>query len=51
MSGEKSDRPAGAGAPRAGRPLTAPLSAAKLAIGTVALSLATFMNVRSRISP
>jgi MFS transporter, DHA2 family, multidrug resistance protein len=45
MSGEKTDRPAGAGAPGRAPPPAAPLSGAKLAIGTIALSLATFMNV------
>src|SRR2546430_1176102 len=45
MSAEMADRPVAGGAPAgapAGRP---PLSGSKLAIGTIALSLATFMNV------
>ncbi len=45
MSAENADRPAAGGAPvgvPAGLP---PLTGSKLAIGTIALSLATFMNV------
>ena len=45
MPGENADRPAGGGAPGGAPPAAPPLSGAKLALGTVALSLATFMNV------
>src|SRR5579864_5897954 len=45
MSGENADRPAGGGAPRGGAPPPPPPRRAKLAPRTVALSLATFMNV------
>jgi MFS transporter, DHA2 family, multidrug resistance protein len=45
MSAENADRPAGSGAPGVAPPAVAPLTGAKLALGTVALSLATFMNV------
>jgi MFS transporter, DHA2 family, multidrug resistance protein len=45
MSGENADRPAAGGAPGGARAAPPPLSGATLALGTVALSLATFMNV------
>ena len=45
MSPANADRPAGGGAPRGAPAALPPLTGAKLAIGTVALSLATFMNV------
>jgi MFS transporter, DHA2 family, multidrug resistance protein len=46
MSGEsQADRAAGGGAPQGAPAAAAPLGGAKLAIGSVALSLATFMNV------
>jgi MFS transporter, DHA2 family, multidrug resistance protein len=44
MSGEKAGR-AAAGAPRGAPPALPPLSGPTLAVGTIALSLATFMNV------
>jgi MFS transporter, DHA2 family, multidrug resistance protein len=45
MSGENADRPAAGGAPGGAPAAPPPLSGATLALGTVALSLATFMNV------
>ena len=45
MSPANADRPASGGAPQGVPAALPPLSGAKLAIGTVALSLATFMNV------
>jgi len=41
----EADRPAAAGAPLGAPPAPPPLTGAKLAVGAVALSLATFMNV------
>ena len=43
--GENADRPVTGGAPGGAPPAPPPLTGAKLAIGTIALSLATFMNV------
>jgi MFS transporter, DHA2 family, multidrug resistance protein len=45
MPDQSADRPAGGGAPRGAPSPPPPLTGAKLAFGTVALSLATFMNV------
>jgi MFS transporter, DHA2 family, multidrug resistance protein len=45
MPAENADRPAGAGARSAAPAPLPPLTGSKLALGTVALSLATFMNV------
>jgi MFS transporter, DHA2 family, multidrug resistance protein len=45
MSPENADRPASGGAPKGVPAALPPLTGATLAIGTVALSLATFMNV------
>jgi len=45
MSAQNADRPAAAGALNAPPATPAPLSGTQLALGTVALSLATFMNV------
>src|SRR6266478_1533296 len=45
MSAENADRPAGGGAPVGVPAALPPLTGSKLALGTIALSLATFMNV------
>jgi MFS transporter, DHA2 family, multidrug resistance protein len=45
MSPQNADRPAAGGAPSGAPAALPPLTGAKLALGTVALSLATFMNV------
>src|SRR5213595_121768 len=45
MSAENADRPVAGGAPAGAPAGLPPLSGSKLALGTVALSLATFMNV------
>src|SRR5229473_994249 len=45
MSAENADRPAAGGAPVGVPAVLPPLSGSKLALGTIALSLATFMNV------
>jgi DHA2 family multidrug resistance protein len=45
MSSTEADRPAAGGAPRGAPAALPPLTGAKLAFGTIALSLATFMNV------
>src|SRR6266404_1377564 len=45
MSAENADRPAAGGAPVGVPAALPPLSGSKLALGTIALSLATFMNV------
>src|SRR4030088_2637861 len=45
MSAENADRPAGGGTPGGAPAALPPLTGSKLALGTVALSLATFMNV------
>ncbi len=45
MSAENADRPAAGGAPIGVPAALPPLSGSKLALGTIALSLATFMNV------
>jgi DHA2 family multidrug resistance protein len=45
MSNENADRPVSGGAPQGAPTAPPPLAGATLALGTVALSLATFMNV------
>ena len=45
MANENADRPVSGGAPRGAPTAPPPLTGATLALGTVALSLATFMNV------
>ena len=45
MSSPNADRPAGGGVPQGAPPALPPLTGTTLALGTVALSLATFMNV------
>ncbi|HKD53145.1 MAG TPA: DHA2 family efflux MFS transporter permease subunit [Steroidobacteraceae bacterium] len=45
MSSPNADRPAGGGAPQGAPTALSPLTGGTLALGTVALSLATFMNV------
>ncbi|HEY0768148.1 MAG TPA: DHA2 family efflux MFS transporter permease subunit [Steroidobacteraceae bacterium] len=45
MSAENADRPVAGGAPGGAPAALPPLTGSKLAIGTIALSLATFMNV------
>ena len=45
MAGMNADRPVGGGAPQRAPATPPPLTGATLALGTVALSLATFMNV------
>src|SRR4030088_3000430 len=45
MSAENADRPAGGGTPGGAPAALPPLTGSKLVLGTIALSLATFMNV------
>src|SRR6184192_3838377 len=45
MAAENADRPVAGGAPRGAPAAPPPLTGSTLALGTVALSLATFMNV------
>src|SRR5947199_7900500 len=45
MPAENADRPVAGGAPRGALAAPPPLTGSTLALGTVALSLATFMNV------
>src|SRR4030088_3118880 len=45
MSAENADRPVGGGPPGGARAALPPLTGSKLVLGTIALSLATFMNV------